>query len=172
MNIVITGFMGTGKTSVGKIIAEKLGWEFYDVDRIIEEEVGSSIAEIFSKKGEDYFRKVEANAVRLLSILDESVISCGGGVVLSAKNMDELEMNGVVVCLLASPEKIVERTGRTRNRPLLNVEEPVKKIKELLNSRKKHYERCSLAVTTDDLTEEEVASIILKDPSIVSKLRA
>jgi shikimate kinase len=170
MNIVITGFMGTGKSSVGKILAGKLGWQFYDIDEIIEHEVGTSIAEIFSKRGEEYFRKLEANVVKLLSVLDESVISCGGGVVLFEKNMDELEINGIVVCLTASAEKIFKRTGKTKNRPLLNVEDPVTKIKELLEHRKKYYDRCALAIDTDNLTPEEVASKILKEPSVVSRL--
>ena len=140
MNLAITGFMGTGKSAVGKLVAQKLGWQFFDIDAIIEEETGIKISEIFAKKGEPYFRELETRAVKLLAVLDKAVISCGGGIVLKAENMDELEKNGRVVCLTASPEKILQRTkGSTR--PLLAVKDPLSKIKELLESREQYYKR-------------------------------
>jgi shikimate kinase len=157
--------MGTGKSAVGKIIAKKLGWQFFDVDQIIEEEVGVKISEIFEKKGEPYFREVETSAIKLLSILDEAVISCGGGAVLKAENMDELEKKGVVVCLTASAAKILERTKGDR-RPLLNVKNPAEKIKEMLKKREPYYKRCRLMIDTTEFSAKDIAEQILNSKLI------
>ena len=165
MNIVLTGFMGTGKSAVGKILAKKLGWEFFDIDQIIEEEVEIKISEIFAKKGEAYFREVESKAVKLLSMLDQAVISCGGGVVLRADNMDELEHNGVVICLTANTEAILERT-KGDNRPLLKVPNPAEKIKDMVKTREPYYKRCKLMIDTSDFSAEEVAEEILRSKLI------
>jgi shikimate kinase len=160
MNLVLTGFMGTGKSAVGMIIAKKLGWHFFDIDQIIEEEVGVKIPEIFAKKGEPYFREVETKAIKLISMLDESVISCGGGVVLKEENMDELEKNGVIVCLTASVAKIIERTKGV-NRPLLNVKNPGEKIREMLKKREPFYKRCRLMIDTTEFSAEDIADQII-----------
>src|SRR3989339_348567 len=153
MNLVLTGFMGTGKSAVGKIVAEKLGWQYFDTDQIIEEETDCKITEIFAKKGEPYFRDLETKTVKLLCMLYKSVISCGGGVELRSENMDELERTGVVVCLTASPETIFERTkGDTR--PLLQVKDPLAKINEMIAARMPHYRRCRLMIDTTGLTPE------------------
>ena len=161
MNLAITGFMGTGKSVAGKIVAEKLGWQFFDTDEIIEEEVEIKISEIFAKKGEPYFRDLETKTIKLLSLLDKAVISCGGGVVLRPENMDELEKKGVIVCLTASPEKILERT-KGNARPLLAVKDPLSKIKELLKAREQYYKRCSLTIDTSNLSPEQAAEMIIK----------
>jgi len=164
MNLVLTGFMGTGKTAVGRLVAEKLGWQFFDTDEIIEAEVGVKIAEIFAKKGEPYFRELETKTIRLLALLDNTVISCGGGVVLRPENMDELERSGTIVCLTASPEKILERTkGDTR--PLLAVKDPLSKITEMQKAREPYYKRCRLMVDTTELPPEAVAEKIMKQLS-------
>jgi shikimate kinase len=162
MNIVLTGFMGTGKTAVGKMVANKLGWQFFDTDEIIEEEIGMKISGIFANKGEPYFRELETKTVRLLALLDKAVISCGGGVVLRAENMDELEKKGYVVCLTASPEVILERT-RGETRPLLKVKNPLQKIREMLQIREPYYKRCKLMIDTSSVSIEQAAGMIMKE---------
>jgi len=164
MNIVLTGFMATGKSAVGKILAEKLGWTFYDTDGMIEKETGLTVTEIFAKRGEAPFRDLETQTLRLLGLLDRAVIATGGGVPLRAENMAELEKNGWVVCLAAQPETILERVGeRVEERPLLTDGDPFLKIQKLLRDREKAYARCALRVQTDDLTPEQVAEKILAE---------
>ncbi|MBN1824123.1 MAG: AAA family ATPase [Endomicrobiales bacterium] len=161
MNIVLTGFMGTGKTAVGKLLAEKLDWQFYDTDGMIEKDTGLSIPEIFAKKGEPYFRDVESKAVKLFSVLDKAVIACGGGVALRPENMDELEKNGVVVCLTARPEVVLKRT-KNSDRPLLKVKDPLSKISELLKARETYYKRCRVSIDTSVISERETAERIIQ----------
>ena len=169
MNIVLTGFMGTGKSFIGKAVARKLGWEFFDVDGIIEKEVGLSVQEIFARKGEKHFRELEASAIKLLALTDKSVIATGGGAVLRKENMDELEKNGIIVCLTATPETIYDRTKKDGTvRPLLNVPDPVSKIQELLDFRKEFYNRCHLIVDNTKLSIDEVVDKILSFPKIRS----
>lgn len=153
--------MGSGKTAVGRILADRLGWPFVDTDEIVEKNEGIKISEIFSSLGEPYFRDAEARAVAQAAGMDKTVISCGGGAVLRAANIDALEKTGRVVCLMASPETIYARTRHNDDRPLLRVEDPVKKIRELLESRREHYKRCAFLINTDDISAEEVADRIL-----------
>jgi shikimate kinase len=171
MNIVLTGFMGTGKSFIGKAVARKLGWEFFDVDEIIEKEAGMRVHEIFARKGEKHFRGLEANTIRLLALTDKSVIATGGGAVLRVENMEELERNGIIICLTATPETIYDRTKKDgTTRPLLNVPDPVSRIKELLDFRKEYYNRCHLLVDNTNLTTDQVVDKILTFPQIADKL--
>jgi shikimate kinase len=164
VNIVLTGFMGTGKTAVGKIIAEKLGWPFFDTDAMIEKETGLTVAQIFAKRGEAPFRDLETQTVRLVGLLDECVIATGGGVPLRPENMAELERNGFVVCLTAAPETVVKRVREEgRARPLLSgKKEPLETVRELLDGRRTAYARCKAAVATDGRTPEDIASAVLR----------
>jgi len=170
MNIVLTGFMGTGKSAVGKLLAARLGWQFIDTDEMIEKEVGMKIPEIFARRGEPAFRDAETEAVRLVSLLDKMVVSCGGGVVLRSENMDELEKSGIVVCLTASPETILARTKNNTDRPLLKTKDPLAKIKELLSARSGCYARCHCAIDTSTLSPAEVATAILSHPAVSARL--
>ena len=170
MNIVLTGFMGTGKSFIGKAIARKLAWDYYDTDEMIEKQVGMSVADIFAKKGEPHFRDLETKTVKLLSVIDKVIIATGGGIVLRKENMDELMKKGVVVCLTATPQKILERTKTNKSRPLLNVKDPVARIQELLDSRKEYYSRSHLIVDTTDLTPDQSADKILAFPLIADKI--
>lgn len=162
-NIVLIGFMGTGKTSVGKAIAKKLGFEFVDVDEVIEKTTGMDIAEIFSRFGESRFRDIEAETIKLITQKKGQVIATGGGVVLRDENMERLKENGVIFCLQASENVIFERVKGTKNRPLLQVENPEKRIKELLQQRMPLYEKADFLVDTSGLTPEEVAEKIIKE---------
>jgi len=159
-NIVLTGFMGSGKSAVGKLLANNIGFTFFDVDKRIEQESATTIADIFAKNGEVYFRGLETEMIKYASTIGKLVISCGGGVVLRAENMDALESTGVVVCLRAKPETIFERIKTDTDRPLLKVTDPLSKIKELLNSREQHYTRCSFSIDTDKLSASEIAKSI------------
>lgn len=162
MNIVLLGFMGTGKTSVGKILAGRLGRIFLDTDVLIEKEVGAPVREIFATSGEASFREVEARTVALVSLMDGAVISTGGGAPLREDNVKELERNGVTVCLTATPETILERLkDETGVRPLLQGSDPRMAIDRLLSERRTAYARAKHSVATDGLTPAQVADKVL-----------
>lgn len=171
MNIILTGIMGTGKTTIGKLLAKKLGWPFYDTDTMIEKETGLTIPQIFAKRGEEQFRHLEAQAVQLLSMLDNIVVATGGGVPLRKDNMDALERNGWVVHLDAQPETILERLDKAlSSRPLLAEGDPLLNLEKILNSRKKAYARNHVNVVTDEQTPEQLTYMILKlKPETVKK---
>ncbi len=156
MNIILTGFMGTGKSAVGRKLAKRLGMKYLDTDELIEKKEGSKIYHIFRKKGEPYFRKLEAVIVKKVSRLDNHVISTGGGVVLKDENIKALRRNGFIICLTANPEVILNRTGRIGERPLLNEPDSGKRIKELLRTRQAYYEKADFSVDTSNLALEEV----------------
>ena len=162
MNIVLTGMMGTGKTVVGKKLTQKLNMKYIGTDGIIEKDVGMSIPKIFKRKGEPYFRDVETKAVKCVAMLDNFVIDTGGGEVQRSENMKELERNGVIICLTASPDAILRRTSKTNYRPLLNVDDPVSEIRKLLEKRKQFYKRCNRMIDTSHKGIEEVADEIIK----------
>ncbi len=160
-NIVLTGFMGSGKSAVGASLAENLGMKVVDTDGLIEERMCMSINDIFSSRGEAYFREVEKKAVAQVSELGGHVIITGGGVVLNEGNIANLRRNGVIVYLHADPEVVYERVKDETHRPLLQVEDPLGKIKELMEVRASFYANNDLAVDTSSLTVEEVASEVL-----------
>ncbi|NQV04287.1 MAG: shikimate kinase [Candidatus Omnitrophica bacterium] len=159
-NIVVVGFMGTGKTVVAKKLAEALGREFLELDAIIEKREGLSIKEIFQKKGEEYFRELERDAVKEAIKKDGQVISAGGGVIIDEENFKALKKNGIIICLEASPEVILKRTKGNTCRPLLNVPDPKKRIEELLEKRAAYYKKADCCIDTDDLTIEGVVQKI------------
>ncbi|MBI3252949.1 MAG: shikimate kinase [Candidatus Omnitrophica bacterium] len=161
-NIVLIGFMGTGKTSVGKILARELDRPLVDVDQAIEEKEKRKIAEIFEKSGEAYFRAVEKEAVREAAVRESVVITTGGGAVLDPENLDALRRNGTLIALSAKPETIYERVKNSRHRPLLKGEDLLAQIQKLLEIRKPHYEKADLTLDTDGQTSAEVAARILK----------
>ena len=160
-NIVLIGFMGSGKTVVGKTISEKLNLKFVDIDKLIEEEQGRTIPEIFSIFSEDYFRKLEKEMVARVVKEENQVIATGGGVVLNPENMANLCKNGVIIWLAVSPEVVRKRTKQDGSRPLLQVSYPEKTIKELLNFRDPLYAQADFKVETSNLTVEKVVKEVL-----------
>lgn len=161
VNIVLTGFMATGKSVVGKLLARRLGWSFFDTDDMIEKQTGHSVADLFAKGGEPAFRDLEAQTVSLVSLMDKAVIATGGGVPLRPSNMDELERNGRVFLLTASPETIVRRLDLAAvPRPLLAGASPSDRVRALLGERQKFYSRCHATIETDALTDQHVADHI------------
>ncbi|MEN2994504.1 MAG: shikimate kinase [Thermodesulfovibrio sp.] len=161
-NIVLIGFMGTGKSTVGKIISKKLNFTYTDIDELIEKTMGMKISEIFEKFGEERFRDIETEMVKIVTKKHNQVISTGGGVVLREENILNLKNSGLLFCLKANAEKIFERIKNCKNRPLLMVENPKDKIKELMDKRKPLYEKADFIIDTDDLSAEEVAEKIIK----------
>jgi shikimate kinase len=160
-NIFLVGFMGAGKSTVGKILAEKTGYSFYDADQYIEEKAGTTITQIFAEHGEPYFRDLESEATQELAKNQNQVIATGGGVVQRDRNWDAMKENGVTVYLKASVETIWERIKDDTTRPLLQVENPVETARELLNKRTPMYEKADIIVLTDNLSLEQAADEIL-----------
>lgn len=161
-NIVLTGFMGTGKTSTGRVLARKLGTRFIDTDKLIEKEAGILIREIFEKLGEPHFRRLEREIVKKVSEENGVVIAVGGGAIVNPANLADLKGHGIVVSLTASPEVILSRVEKNLDRPLLKVEDKLGKIKELIASRAPFYEKSDMTVDTDGKNPEQVADEILK----------
>ena len=161
-NIVLVGFMGTGKTSVGKALAKKLGRPVIDIDRIIEEKEKRKISDIFEKDGEPRFREIEKEAIRAQAATEGAVITTGGGAVIDPENIKALRKNGTLVALLASPESIFERVRNAKHRPLLNGKDMLTEIKRLLAIREPYYRQSDLQFETDGRTSDEVADMILQ----------
>lgn len=162
-NIVLVGFMGSGKTAAGKRLAQKLGYKFIDTDEIIEKSEGKSITAIFNDEGEKRFRELEARIVRELSGIKGHVISTGGGIVTNSDNISNLKKAGLVVWLKTSPEIIFKRVAHQTHRPLLNVENPLDEIRRLLALREPFYAEADLSIDTDRLEVEKIADIIMHE---------
>jgi shikimate kinase len=162
-NIVLIGFMGTGKTAVGQVLAKRLNRQLIEVDAIIEQTAGKTISDIFSNDGEIYFRELEIEAIKRAAAGEKQVIACGGGVVLNTINIDRLRVTGVIINLSAAPEIILKRTIKQNgSRPLLNVEQPLDRIKELQKLRKPLYDRAAdVTINTSKLNIDAVAEKII-----------
>jgi shikimate kinase len=160
-NIVLTGFMGTGKTAVGRELSRLLNMKLVDVDTEIEKSRQMTINEIFKQFGELRFREIETEMIRKLSERKDVIISTGGGAVLRQENVDVLREQGIIVCLMATPETILKRTSHSSHRPLLQVEDPFGKIKELLDFRRPFYEKADITINTDDKTPRQIAEEII-----------
>jgi len=166
-NIVLTGFMGTGKTTVGKLLAKKLNRTFFDTDDMIEKQLSASISDIFKSIGEKQFREYESHVVKLMSSMDSCVIACGGGVVLDKNNIDLLRKNGIIINLFASPKQILDRIGSQDHRPLIKkLLNPLEGVKKLMDERKAAYSNCDIAVCTDGLTPEQIVITMLNNEDI------
>jgi len=160
-NIVLIGFMGTGKTAVGKRLANILNKEFYDSDQEVEAVTGMSISQLFAKYGEIRFRSEENLAIQRLAQRDNCVIATGGGVVLNNENMNLLRQKGVIICLSAKPEIIYERVKRRNNRPLLKKGDLLKSIIDLMKEREDLYKGADFFLDTSDMDFNEIISRII-----------
>ena len=156
-NLALVGFMGTGKSSVGRQAAAELRFDFVDTDELVEQRAGKFIREIFVDDGEAAFRQVENEVVADLSGRERTVISCGGGLVINPANFDSLRSHALVVCLWASPETIWQRTRHQSNRPLLLEDNPLEKIQSLLAVREPFYRQADVLVSTELRSVKEVA---------------
>jgi len=160
-NIVLLGFMGTGKSAVGRRLATAFRYQFIDTDQMIEEKTHKRISEIFAEQGEEAFRRLEAEVVVDVAERSGCVISTGGGIVLNSKNLDQLARNGILVLLRSRPEVIFKRVQkRAGQRPLLQKADPLSEIKRLLAEREPFYQRADISLDTSDMELEDVVQQI------------
>ena len=161
MNIILTGFMGTGKTSVGKRLAKRLGWKFVDVDQLIEQSTHIPIARIFAERGEPVFRRLERRAISRVIHGRQQVIATGGGAFIDPYSRSKLRVSGPVICLTARPRTILDRVGRKLEaRPLLRGANPLSTVKRLLAQRLGAYAQADLAIETDECSVPQVVERI------------
>jgi shikimate kinase len=162
--VILAGFMGTGKTEVGRRLARSLGWTFVDTDALVESAAGRSVSALFAEEGEPVFRARERDAVAQACTLKATVVAVGGGALLDPENRRRLLAAGPVVCLRASPRELVRRLGTARDRPLLtgdgtaSEQERLARIESLLAERAPVYALATHAVDTDGLSLDEVAA--------------
>ncbi|MCP5535796.1 MAG: shikimate kinase [Akkermansiaceae bacterium] len=164
-NIVLVGFMGSGKSTIGRELNKNLGYDLIDTDHVIERQTGKSIPEIFAEQGEDAFRSLETSLLEHLIIQETNhhIISTGGGMVCRPGNLPLLRRLGFVVWLSCSPEDIFERTSRHSNRPLLQCDDPMQAIVDLLEQRSPCYAQAShLKICTSGLNFHEISCGILE----------
>ena len=159
-NIYLVGFMGTGKSTIGRLLARELEYTFVDSDEQIEESTGLTIPQIFQSRGEEAFRDLERRFVESGHPGRGCVVSCGGGMILQPGIPELLREKGVVITLFAAPETIYERTRGNENRPLLDVEDPLARIRELLEERLPVYREAGIGVLTDGRSFAEIVNHI------------
>lgn len=162
MNVVLTGFMGTGKTAVGRELSRILNMEIVDIDDEIERSWKMKINDIFKDFGEACFRDIETEMIKKFSMADNIIISTGGGAVLRKENMEALRASGTVFCLSASPRTILERTRENDDRPLLKGDNPMARIEDLLSFRRPFYEQAGILIDTEGRTPLQVALEIVE----------
>jgi shikimate kinase len=162
MNIVLTGFMGTGKSAVGRRVAERLNAAFLDVDASIKKRAGKSVAQIFSEHGEPAFRDLERQVISELSTQDRAVIATGGGALMDPDNRKNLERSGYLICLTARTGTLLERLKDDVTRPLLAGENLPMKIDRLMKERESVYALCPMQIATDGKTIDQVADEIVQ----------
>jgi shikimate kinase len=162
VNLYLVGFMGTGKTTIGRVVAQRLGFALLDSDYEIERQEGKTIAEIFAGPGEAAFRMLERQYVESGHPATHTVVSCGGGLVVQPGMLALLQTRGVVICLHASIETILARTGRHQHRPLLNVEDPDVRVRTLYAEREPIYKRAGTVILTDSRPQNEIVAHVIR----------
>lgn len=158
-NVILTGMMGSGKTTVGKELATVLNYDFIDLDEVIENKYGK-ITDIFSQKGEKYFREIETQELKKIENQSNFVLSTGGGVILKDENIKILKDLGQVFYLSAKSETIYNRIKNQKHRPLLNTQNPKNTIEEILSKRLEKYEKSGEKIITDSKNAKEIAGEI------------
>ncbi len=161
-NIILTGFMGTGKSSVGRVLADRLGYRYCDLDALIVAAAGSSINEIFARHGEAHFRRIEAEMVRSIANMSGLVVATGGGAVLDPENRRQLRAAGFVVNLTAPAAEIFKRLQGENERPLLKEEKSLEKIGVMLQEREPFYADADIRIDTTGKSVEDVVAEILR----------
>jgi shikimate kinase len=163
-NIALIGFMGVGKSAVGRVLAEKLGMQFVETDALIKEMAGKSIPDIFREDGEIAFRELEIAVIKDVALGNGQVIACGGGVVLNTINIARLRETGVIILLTATPQAIIKRTTLNKeSRPLLaSAQDHAQRIRALLKFRRPYYERATdITVSTSQISVAAIADAII-----------
>lgn len=161
-NIYMVGFMGTGKTAVGRELARQKKMRFLDLDELIELRQKQLICDIFAKKGEPYFRKLESRMLKEVSSESGFTVACGGGIVINPANIRLMKRTGTIICLTARSRIIIKRTQGQVHRPLLNVKDQRKQIEQLLKLRAPYYVLADKIIDTSKLTVKQVAVRITK----------
>lgn len=162
VNLYLVGFMGTGKTTIGRAVAQRIGFGFVDSDHDIEHRQGKTIPEIFAQAGEPAFRALERVFVEAGHPRERMVVACGGGLVVQPGNLELLRERGVVICLHASLETILARTSRFRHRPLLEVEDPAERIRTLYAQREPIYRRSGSMILTDARPLNDIVNHVVR----------
>ena len=162
VNLYLVGFMGTGKTTVGRAVAHKLGFQVLDSDHEIERLQGKQIPEIFAQEGEAAFRVMERDFIEKGHPASRTLVACGGGLVVQPGMLALLKSKGVVICLHASIETILARTARHRNRPLLDVENPEERVRTLYAAREPIYKQSGTVILTDSRPLHDIASHVMR----------
>ncbi|MDE2143808.1 MAG: shikimate kinase [Elusimicrobia bacterium] len=162
-NVYLTGFMGTGKSVVGKSLAKKMGRPFVDLDHLIEKESGCTVAELFSRRGETYFRRLEHKKLSTVAKRTNAVVSLGGGALLDGRNRDIVRRTGVLIRLTCSRRELIRRLRPTRaQRPLLVGGSLDTKVARLISERRRAYGGAKLTVSTTRLSNTQAASLIAR----------
>ncbi|MGQ9518246.1 MAG: shikimate kinase, partial [Anaerolineae bacterium] len=161
-NLILTGFMGTGKSTIGRRVAERIGRLFVDMDELIVARAGMSIPEIFARLGEPAFRQMEAGVCRELAGQSGLVIATGGGTLINPANRRLMESGGRIVCLWASPETVIERLAGEHGRPLLNAPDPLAEARRILEQRRAVYSSFPWQVDTTGRSIEEVVEAVIR----------
>ena len=157
-NLALVGFMGCGKSTVGRMLAQDLGFRFVDTDSLVEERAGLPVSEIFSSEGEKVFRELEEGVISDLAGEQALVIATGGGAILNPNNFESLKTHALLVCLWAKAESIHERTKHQKHRPLLQGEDPLNTIREMLVEREPFYKKADVIVNTELRPQREVVA--------------
>ena len=160
-NLALAGFMGTGKSTVGQIVAGMLRFEFIDTDVMIERIAQKRVPEIFASEGEAQFRAYECQVVEELQSRNSTVIATGGGLICNDENLASLKSHALVVCLWSSPETIYKRVAHQVHRPLLQVEDPKARIRQLLEERAPFYRQADVLLSTEFRSAREVATHVV-----------
>jgi shikimate kinase len=161
-NLALIGFMGTGKSSVGRLIAERLQFDFLDTDDRIEARIGKPIARIFTEDGEATFRQHEHDLVRALADRRHTVIATGGGLAANPGCLDSLKAHALIVCLWASADTIWQRVRHQTHRPLLQTADPGARIRLLLAEREPFYRQADILLNTEWRSPRQIAQAIIK----------
>ncbi len=161
-HVVITGFMASGKTTVGRRLANRLGRDFIDLDELIEKREGTTISEIFASRGEAAFREIERETVASLVPERPTVVATGGGTFVNAGSRDALRKLGVVVCLITTLETILRRVARNDKRPLASGPGAEERLRRLLEERMPAYRLADVLVETDGVTADQAVTRVLK----------
>jgi shikimate kinase len=161
-NLYLVGFMGTGKTTIGRAVAHRLGFQLIDSDHEIERRSGKTVAQIFAEDGEPAFRQLEREFVESGHPATGQVIACGGGLVVQPGMLAALKAKGVVMCLHASLETVLRRTQGNRHRPLLNVDDPEERIRVLYAQREPIYKQAGTIILTDARPLNDIVNHVLR----------
>lgn len=163
MNIILIGFMGSGKTTIGRKLAVRLGYRFVDTDRQIQREQDCKVSEIFAQNGESYFRALEIDLLKRLQKVHNTVIATGGGILTASCNLDLIRKLGTSVYLKASIEEICERVSRNNKRPLLQTNNQEQTVSQLMESWNNLYLKADFTINTESLRMSFIVSQIIRE---------